>query len=110
MPEFFSKIVGVTFTNEDGSNRQDIIEDLEEERRSAGSLILTLKRDPQNPYDSNAVQVVYKETRQLGFLSRQVAQTIAPLLDNGTPVRCEVAQITGQDLTHSFGINIKLSY
>ena len=110
MPEFFSKIVGVTFSNPDGTSRQELIEDLEDLRRGDGVAILHLKRDPENPYDPNAVQVLFGETRQLGFLSRQVAQTIAPLLDSGTRVQCEIAQITGHDLNHSFGINIRLSY
>ncbi|MEC7987115.1 MAG: HIRAN domain-containing protein [Myxococcota bacterium] len=110
MPEFFSKIVGVTFQNTDGSRRQELIEDLEDQLRLLGAVQLHLRREPNNPHDANAVQVYYGDQQQLGFLSRQVAQTIAPLLDKKISVQCELAQITGQDLSHNYGINIKLSY
>ena len=110
MPEFFSKIVGVTFGNPDGTCRQEMIEDLEDQLRTDGLASLVLQRDKENLFDGNAVQVLDLKGRQLGFLSRQVSQSISSLLDNGVMVQCEVAQITGQDLKHHFGINIKLSY
>ena len=47
MPEF-SKIVGVTFSNEDGTSRQDIIEDLEEAPQMQVTT-LTLKKIPKTP-------------------------------------------------------------
>ena len=108
--EFYTKIAGVSFENQDGISRQEIIEDLEEQVQHNTPILLLLQRDPENPYDPQAVQVLDPQGRPLGFLKRQVSQTIAPLLDQGVQVQCELAQITGQSLHHHYGINIKLSY
>lgn len=43
---------------------------------------LTLERDPENPYDDNAIKVIADEFH-LGFVERQWAEDIAPLMDNG---------------------------
>lgn len=50
---------------------------------------LTLKRQPENSHDKNAVLVILSGasgTRALGWLPRQLAQEIAPLLDSGVNV------------------------
>ena len=110
MPEFFTKIVGVTFQNTDGSDRQEIIEDLEDQLRNQETVALQLQRDPQNPYDHNAIIVQDDQHRQIGFLRRTVSESIAPMMDNGIVIQCTLEQITGQSLAHNFGINIKISY
>ena len=110
MPEFFTKIVGVTFKNNDGSDRQTIIEALEDQLLENEHVSLILKRDPQNPYDHNAIIVQDGQHRQIGFLSRDVSFTLAPMMDNGIVIECFLQQITGQSLAHNFGINIKIVY
>lgn len=47
---------------------------------------LTLKRQPENKADTNAVLVVLAGTRALGWLPRQLAAEIAPLLDSNVNV------------------------
>ena len=110
MPLFYTKIVGVTFANQDGSDRQEIIEDLDDLLQQTSHVSLVLVRDPQNPYDHNAIQVHDEQGRQLGYLSRSVCETLAPMMDNGIEVQCTLSQITGHSLDQNFGINLQISY
>ena len=106
--DFHTKIAGVTFSNDDGSSRQDIIEELEERWRGTGEAALKLRRDHHNAYDRNAVAVIDSLGRQLGFLSGQVAETIAPLLDKKVAVRAALSSVTGGGLTQNYGVNIRI--
>ena len=75
-----TKVVGVTFSNEDGSSRTRIIEGMSE------SDTICLERDPYNQYDSNAVKVcVIKngEKKQIGFLAKLIASDVSPKLRRG---------------------------
>ena len=110
MPQFYTKIVGVTFANQDGSVRQEIIEDLDDFLGQTAQVSLTLVREPQNPYDHNAIQVRDGQGRQIGFLSRSVCETLAPMMDNGIEIQCTLSQITGHSLDQNFGMNIQISY
>ena len=110
MPQFYTKIVGVTFANQDGAHRQEIIEDLDDLLQKTPTVSLILVREPSNPYDHNAIQVHDQQKRQLGFLSRSVSETLAPMMDNGIVVECTLSQITGHSLDQNFGINIQISY
>lgn len=40
-----------------------------------------LQRDPRNPHDSNAIKVLGRCNRHLGFLRRELAATLAPHMD-----------------------------
>jgi tellurite resistance protein/DNA-directed RNA polymerase subunit RPC12/RpoP len=53
-----------------------------------------LSREPDNPYDSNAVAVLNRERRILGYLKREVSAWFAPILDKRRHFRCEVKQRT----------------
>ena len=53
-----------------------------------------LIREPHNAYDSNAVVVVNRERRALGYLKREVSSWFAPILDKGRQFKCEVKQRT----------------
>ena len=64
MNSFFTKIVGVSFENPNGSSRQDLITELE-----GLPCPLTLNREHNNPHDENAISVMDSQGRQLGFLS-----------------------------------------
>lgn len=55
---------------------------------------LTLKREPNNKYDKNAIAVCYG--RPLGYVPRGLAAEIAPLMDRGVVFRCAKAS-TNQD-------------
>lgn len=46
-----------------------------------GYYVADLVRDPENPYDPNAVKVVIAGTHQIGFMPRASAEKLAPALD-----------------------------
>lgn len=52
---------------------------------------LTLERDPQNPYHSNAVKVIEPESGEfIGFVEKDVAEAIAPILDDGLEAQVKI--------------------
>lgn len=74
---FTERVVGVTFENEDGTNRQEILRTCE-----IGDEVV-LVRNPQDPYDRNAIRVCLSDGSQLGHLSSECAASLAPLMDRG---------------------------
>ena len=67
-----TKVVGVSFINDDGSNRANIISKMDENSK------VFLERDPYNQYDSNAVKVLViqdGEKKQIGFLGKDMASS-----------------------------------
>ncbi len=91
---FYTKIVGVSF---DG--RQSTVATLEPEEE------LSLVRDRENPYDSQAIQVVRSSGEQIGFIRKQIARVLAPLMDSGVTYKAKVMQVTG-DAKTTRGANI----
>src|SRR5580700_797209 len=83
-PHFHTKIAGVSF-----EGRQDLIAGLH-----AGAP-LELHRQPQNPYDGNAIAVHYGNL-QLGFFNKRLAAHIAPLIDAGARYVARIASLTGR--------------
>lgn len=71
------KVVGVTFPNEDGSSRRDIILEMR------GDEPIELVREPNNQYDANAIKVL-ADGKQIGYIGRDYASIIAPMMDNNT--------------------------
>jgi hypothetical protein len=53
--------------------------------RLRGGQLLTLQRQPDNPYDKNAI-VILSGQYALGYLPRGLAAQIAPLMDSGVKV------------------------
>ena len=67
----------------------DRVDDLIGRIRPARGDRLLLVRQPDNPYDGNAVEVRWRNGRLLlGHLPRKIAAQIAPMLDAGSAVRC----------------------
>lgn len=84
---FYTKIAGVTFRNSDGSSRQRIIRDC----RIGEALLLI--REPDNPVDKFAVNVVRRNGQQLGYLGRHITREgmqsgITYELDRGQKYLC----------------------
>lgn len=50
---------------------------------------LTLKRNPDNKYDSNAIEVRY-EGSMLGHVPAVIAAALAPVMDAGEHIRCRI--------------------
>jgi hypothetical protein len=70
------KVVGVTFSNEDGSSRKAIILEMK------GNEVIDLVREPENKYDANAIKVL-ADNRQIGYIGKEYATIMAPIMDNG---------------------------
>jgi hypothetical protein len=101
--DLHSKVVGVTRHNHDGSDRQEIAQ------ACRGGERLTLRREPDNPQDANAVAVVRGNGDQVGYLSAGVAEQIAPLLDAGAPITAVVSEVTGGTPDRpTYGVNIRI--
>jgi single-stranded-DNA-specific exonuclease len=92
--EFYTKVAGVTF-----DNRQTVVEKLYEGEK------LYLFRDPNNPYDGNAVKVENSSGQQVGFLNARLAKHFALLLDRGEQYLTYVSQVTGGK-EKNYGVNI----
>lgn len=101
---FYSKLAGVSKKNEGGRRRQEVIEeDLYE------GLELHLEREPDNSFDPNAIAVFASEYGdQVGYLNKDVAEEIAPLMDRGQLVTCQVSEITG-DCGQTKGVNVQIT-
>lgn len=91
----YSKIAGVTY-----DNRQEYLQNC------LKGDILNLVRDKNNPYDANAIRI-YKGNLQLGFIKKDLAETLAPIMDNGENLMCTLVDITGGD-DYLYGANIKI--
>ena len=100
---FPTKIVGVSF-----EGRQDTIAGL------MPGLELDLRRHPDNPADANAI-AVYFGALHIGFLRKQIAKHLAPLIDAGARYRARIEHVTGgpsggsvEGKAKSFGVNIRV--
>jgi len=107
-----TKIRGVTKRNDDGVNRQRII------RQCCGSGdALYLDREPNNPVDRNAIRVRRivctdvpdrpRLAEQLGYLSRELAEDLAPRMDkHGHVLLAKILEVTGGE--NALGVNIQI--
>ena len=95
-----TKAVGVT-----KGNCQEVIQSL------YSDAVLDLRREPDNPYDENAIRI-YDGTNSedaIGYLSRELAEEIAPIMDsNRQLVTADVIEVTGQD-KETQGVNILIT-
>jgi restriction system protein len=104
-----TKVSGVTFENDDHS-RQEVIR-----KYVKGDCELSLIREPKNPHDHNAVAVYADNWEvdtdwdpQIGYLSTEVAAQVAPKMDEGYRVDCELHQRTGGG-DENYGVNIQVT-
>jgi single-stranded-DNA-specific exonuclease len=56
---------------------------------------LVLKREPENPYDKNAVAVLRENGDLIGYLARDNAEWVARVMDGGKRVEAKVKRIIG---------------
>lgn len=93
------RVVGVTF-----EGRQEIIRKMNELTN-----ILFALREPDNPYDSNAIGVYTKDHRgkkkSVGYIRKEKATELAPQLDAGKTLDILNYHIVGSGANgHSLGI------
>ena len=97
--EIRTKIVGVSFNNEDGSNRQELIKQLNE------GDILTIKHEPENKYDSNS-HIIKHNDKIIGHLKKELAESIVKKVKSGEKIlKISDWKKTGQE-KHTLGVNI----
>ncbi|MEQ8629545.1 HIRAN domain-containing protein [Ekhidna sp.] len=97
-----TKVVGVSLNNADGSSRQEIIKrEVEEEDK------LKLASEPDNPYDPNAVKVLSTHGNQIGYLNKEMAETIKPAIDNQTEIHVTAKWVNGEKML-GVGLRIEL--
>lgn len=101
-----SRIAGVSFTNRDGSSRQKPL------KRVKAKDPVELLREPQNPFDPNAIGVWWEDKKglrhQLGYVPRHLAALLAPLLDRGLVVAPAIARRTGGGPLALVGARLRL--
>ena len=71
------------------SYRQDTI------RRCRKGERVILKREPDNPHDNNAVAALREDGDQIAYLSRDNAEWVARLMDEGKELEAKIKRITG---------------
>ena len=94
--KIFSKVAGVTY-----GDRQAMLTYVSK------GLQLRAVREPGNPYDFNAIKIL-NGYQHLGYISKDLAATIAPLLDSGkNDIEVIAQEVTGQE-KGIYGLNIKI--
>ena len=97
---FDGKVAGMTWSNPDGSSRQEI----------ARTLLpcdeLMLVAEPDNPYDANAVAVFTADGAQVGYLEARLARELTLRWKRCIETRCFVRALRqrGDIAGVSFGL------
>jgi hypothetical protein len=65
-----------------------------------------LIREPDNPFDKNAVAVKTNQGIIIGHLSRELAKKLSLFIDKGIKYKCIIENITGKEIK---GVNIKIT-
>ena len=96
--EITTKVVGVTF---DG--RQAVVAKLSVHEE------IVLRREPTNPYDRNAIRVESLNGKQIGYINRYMAASLAPTIDAiGEAIHGTVYELSGGGCYgYSLGLNIR---
>lgn len=104
----FSKVKGVSFNNDNGISRQEVIRALA--KYDYKQISLSFERESSNQYDRNAIKIIAKVTNlgsaQIGYLSKEIAAYVAPKLDIGYSSVVVLEQITGSS-SGNLGVNLK---
>lgn len=85
--DFRTKVVGVTFGNDDGSSRQKIISNC----KSGQGVVFRPMNDPQHP---ESIGVFTENGQQLGHLAADLAQEMREKYPEN-PMQAEIENITG---------------
>lgn len=100
---YHSKVRGTTF-----GKRQEVIRRLS--AYATSDIRLSLQRDQENTYHPNAIRVVAtvrnKGSMLIGYIGRELADSLAPILDDGGVVVAMLNSITGLDRMEGYlGLN-----
>lgn len=102
-----TRAAGVTY-----GNRQKLLSRLA--RYTAEQITITLRHEQGNRFDRNAVQVVAgvkgKGSAVIGYLNRQLAAVVAPLIDKDKSVVSSFRAVTGgAEQLLTYGLNISIT-
>ncbi|MBP3883736.1 MAG: single-stranded-DNA-specific exonuclease RecJ, partial [Olsenella sp.] len=96
---FMTKVVGVSF-----EGRQEVVRKL-----SAGEA-LRVVRDAANEVDPCAIAIETTDGVRVGYLRRQIAGVLAPIIDGGARYSARVEEVTGgTDGRSSLGLNVEVT-
>jgi hypothetical protein len=60
----------------------------------SGSIHAVLKRQPDNPYDSNAIRIICVAAGgSIGHVPREIAEWLAPIMDSGTKIKASLEEV-----------------
>jgi hypothetical protein len=106
---FHTKIVGVSYDNDDGTSRQSIIR-----HRCRPGLVLKVRREPRNKYGKNAIALwvpasLFHGSAQIGYISHDLAEELAPYIDRGGHVVVTISDVTGGGRDKYYGVNVLIA-
>jgi hypothetical protein len=83
-------------------------EALHKAKKLAKGTNVTLRLDPSNAYDKNAIKVMHGNGKHLGFIPKTFASTLAPLMVKGLKTSASVKEVGIRD--SKFYLSLNLSY
>jgi len=99
METIVTKVVGVMDRRVQGHIRTFGNEDI-------GTYILV--REPDNPFDSNAIKVTVSGLVFLGYLPREIAAELAPLMDAGKHFTASFVSLNKSPIHRTVGLTIRI--
>ncbi|NQZ75635.1 MAG: hypothetical protein HRT61_05915 [Ekhidna sp.] len=97
-----TKVVGVSKDNADDTSRQQIIhEEVAEGDR------LSLRKEPGNPFDPHAIQVLSSKGNQIGYLNKKLAEEISIALDSDAEVHVVATWVNGKEI---LGVGLRIEF
>ena len=99
--DFYTKVVGVSHRNSDGSSRQRALKGCRQ------GMALQLIPEPNNPYDSDAIAVMTEAGNQIGYIASDTASKLRHYIEKGFRFQVKVKDITGGTREKpTFGCNL----
>ncbi len=100
------KAAGVTH-----GNRQTLLERLT--RYKLDNITVTLRREQNNAHDCNAISIVAavrnKGSAVIGYINRELAAALAPLLDKGTTIASRFNAVISGERGYNYGLALELT-
>lgn len=100
MENVYSKLSGVTHHNADGTSRQEIIAELCYQDQP----LLLIREPNQFSYNNISVYIAF----QVGYVNPDLAEALAPIIDEGGAVNAYITDITGgTEDKPTLGVNVE---
>jgi hypothetical protein len=110
---FHTKVAGVSARNDNGESRQDCIRSY-----CRSGMRVELRREPDNPFDKNAVAcwivarpfLIFRHPLQIGYLPAEIAGEISRALAAGREVHGVITDVTGgSGKKRTLGVNLLIT-